>query len=754
SYAIANTGSTGPSLRGAIQTAANGGNIADDRLSGSGVTAQNFGPVAPSEQTAPFEVIFTPTGGGALDSQRIAIVNNFDDVPSQLLTIEGRAIVPAAGQLSTTSLNFGTVRTTDAAPTREIDVSNVAPAGDFSEALGITVSPSSSSDFSVSDTDEGTPVAPGTTADGRIRVTLDNRTAGQKSGDFSVSYTTLALSGSSLTDAPVGSDSVDLLATVEQAAVFVTAAPEFDPEALNFGDFRLGSTPSSVERQLTIRNAATGPEGFVDRLAGTIEATGAAFSGSGNLGDGLASEAGTTVTFAFDTSEAGVFEGETVADFTSENDALDPLELDVAPVALSGRVFTPAAGQLSTTSLDFGPVRTSDAAPSRTIDVSNVAPAAVTSEALGITVGTSSSSDFSVVDTDEGAPIAAGTTADDRIAVTLDNSSAGTKTGTFSVDYTTLAAAGSSLANASVGSDSVDLAAEVTIDVFQTAQPDFDPEGLDFGVHRVGSGTVERALTVTNTATGEEGFVDRLIGSMQGTGPRFGGGGELGDGLGGGVSTTLAFSFDTSEAGIFSGEAVANFSSDNDVMDPVKLDIPPVAMTGQVNNLANPVYQIVEGDGVLSRLGDGTFLLDLGEVLVGDGPLNATLSLANLRENPAMPQDDLGGSFRIVDVMSAFGFGGFDPFEDVAAGEALDGLTIEFDPAANGLGRFTSVANLLGLSTFSGLEDLVLGSGVGRLQVEAVVTPIPGSVLLFGSGLAGLAVWNRRRKAMSSRLDA
>ena len=45
SYNIDNTGSTGPSLRGAIQTGVNGGNISDGRLSGTGVTVGNWGPI-------------------------------------------------------------------------------------------------------------------------------------------------------------------------------------------------------------------------------------------------------------------------------------------------------------------------------------------------------------------------------------------------------------------------------------------------------------------------------------------------------------------------------------------------------------------------------------------------------------------------------------------------------------------------------------------------------------------------------------
>jgi len=41
SYSIANTGNTGPSLRGAIQTSVNGASLTDGRLSGSGVSAGN-----------------------------------------------------------------------------------------------------------------------------------------------------------------------------------------------------------------------------------------------------------------------------------------------------------------------------------------------------------------------------------------------------------------------------------------------------------------------------------------------------------------------------------------------------------------------------------------------------------------------------------------------------------------------------------------------------------------------------------------
>ena len=46
-YQVANTGTTGPTLRGAIQTNVNGANITDARLSGTGVTPSNYNAGAP-----------------------------------------------------------------------------------------------------------------------------------------------------------------------------------------------------------------------------------------------------------------------------------------------------------------------------------------------------------------------------------------------------------------------------------------------------------------------------------------------------------------------------------------------------------------------------------------------------------------------------------------------------------------------------------------------------------------------------------
>ena len=84
-YQIANEGTgANPSLRGAIQTSVNGGNITGGLLTGTGVTAANFGPIAPGASTTDFTV--TAAGPGLLAGQAVHIANNFGNVPEQTMS--------------------------------------------------------------------------------------------------------------------------------------------------------------------------------------------------------------------------------------------------------------------------------------------------------------------------------------------------------------------------------------------------------------------------------------------------------------------------------------------------------------------------------------------------------------------------------------------------------------------------------------------------------------------------------------------
>ena len=65
-YQIANTGSTGPSLRGAIQTNVNGANLNDARLNGRRRHRQQLQHGRPGGNTGNLGVTFTAASAGAL----------------------------------------------------------------------------------------------------------------------------------------------------------------------------------------------------------------------------------------------------------------------------------------------------------------------------------------------------------------------------------------------------------------------------------------------------------------------------------------------------------------------------------------------------------------------------------------------------------------------------------------------------------------------------------------------------------------
>ena len=128
-FAVNNTGTAGPSLRGALQTdnsADNGGNVTDSRLTGSGVTAQNFDPVAAGGTTSDLDVTFNATTAGSLTGQQVAIVNNFDNVDNQVLNISGAAFNAAVAEVTPTTVDFGIVHVGDEIAATAISVGNIA----------------------------------------------------------------------------------------------------------------------------------------------------------------------------------------------------------------------------------------------------------------------------------------------------------------------------------------------------------------------------------------------------------------------------------------------------------------------------------------------------------------------------------------------------------------------------------------------------------------------------------------------------
>ena len=330
SYAVNNVGD-GPVLRGAIQTddtAGNGGGITDTRLSGSGVTAQNFGALDAGTASSDLEVTFDATSAGSLTGQQVAIVNNFDNVDNQLLTLSGNAFNAAVADVTPTTIDFGIVHVGDTLTAAQILVANQAAAGAFSEDLradNLTIS----GDALLASGSPSQLLLDAGDSDDTIGVLFGTATAGSRSGSLSIDLTSTgevdgnAIAG--LGELSLGTEVIEILGQVNNFAeaelgqvvgdgVFsTTGANTF---LLDFGLLTQGDAAASAE--LGVTNSAIGP---ADELAGSFGLLTSPFSLSGFSDfDGLL--AGDTLggfQVGLDTSTLGIFSTQITFDPLSQN---------------------------------------------------------------------------------------------------------------------------------------------------------------------------------------------------------------------------------------------------------------------------------------------------------------------------------------------------------------------------------------------------------------------------------------------------
>ena len=268
-YSIQNTtNSGGPTLRGAIQTSANGSNLTDPRLSGTGVTAGNWGPVGPGGNSGALAATFTASSSGALVNQKVAIVNNFENTNSQLLSFSAKAYTPAVAQLNTPTLNFGIVHVGDVVTNQAVSVSNTTTATALNDTLRASLS-AVGSPFA-NNSSGSTNVAAGATDVSTLQVGLSTANA----GIYSTSATLLlASSNADMSDLILTSQNVALNAQVNNYAKAGLAktggAGSFSGGAmsytLNFGTLVQGM--AGLSSLLAVQNLALGP---ADLLAGTF----------------------------------------------------------------------------------------------------------------------------------------------------------------------------------------------------------------------------------------------------------------------------------------------------------------------------------------------------------------------------------------------------------------------------------------------------------------------------------------------------
>ncbi len=389
-YQIGNAGNTGPTLRGAIQTAANGGNISDARLSGSGVTASNYNAGGPGANSGDLAVVFNAASAGALAplaGQVLNLRSNFENIADQKLNIVlagGAAAYNAAvGATTPSPIVVGNQRV-GGGNLVGLLVANTAAAGAFSEDLRASFGANGGA--ALNNGAVATGIVAGGNSAGVMGVGVNTATAGAKSGTVQINYETLGtVSGVSNNLGVAGANPEQTINV--SGNVYQLAAGALQTGPLNFGTLQVGQ---QVSRNLVVRNTASGATGFVEDLNASFGASGnSQISGSGALNgilagtDSTAANGAMTVTVTGATAgglnssiavnyfSAGavnsVSNGLGVLAVGSENFAVN------GTITATGNVINQANPQINTPTINLAARRVGDSAATANVSVSNVA---------------------------------------------------------------------------------------------------------------------------------------------------------------------------------------------------------------------------------------------------------------------------------------------------------------------------------------------------------------------------------------------
>lgn len=343
-FQIANTGTSGPALRGAIQTSANGGNITDSRISGAGASAGNFGPIATGTDSGNLGVTYTASNAGALIGQSIHIENNFDNVSGTDIAITGAAYRLAAPGLASSTVDFGIIHVGDSV-SQNLTLSNNAPADDFSEKLNASFS---SSGASINASGAVSGLVAGASNSSSLSVSVDTSSA-----QFIGGNTTLAFMSDGAGTSGLGSTALAGGQVAVSAQVNNYALPSFQLQSgaatliqdsatsftLDFGTLLQAS--GSSNSVLAVTNDVSGP---ADTLAGSFDLASIPGFTAGGFFDFEDLEAGDSqsgLLVTFDTSNVGTFNGDVYLDARSQNASGYDGVLDRVTLSFRGIVVVP-----------------------------------------------------------------------------------------------------------------------------------------------------------------------------------------------------------------------------------------------------------------------------------------------------------------------------------------------------------------------------------------------------------------------------
>ena len=646
-------------------------------------------------------------------------------------------------------INLGVLHVGDngGSVTQALSISNIAAAGAFTEGLDSSFGSYTNNGGSLTPTFSGsiTNLAVADGASTAMTVSLSTLTAGTVNGNINIQQasngTISGLANTALADQnPSVSGSV--IATITNLAV----AQINNAQPIDFGNVRVGTVLSP--QTVSVTNAApvsAFSEGLIGSATGTTGTGIIATGGFGSPGDSLAAgdtnppnPAGSgSITVSIDTTSAGAKSGNAVLNFQSDGTAFSGgtvTDLGNTNVAVQGNVYRLANPTLNTPSVTIA-ARVGDlVSANQAVSITNTSPDIYTE---GLKVAVSSASGNAQGNGGAIANLASQGTDASSIQVGLaSTATSGTTAGQVTLGLTSTGAGTTGATDISVGSAIVNVVGKV----YQQAVAVVNTAAIDFGIVHVGDSVTAQSVSVTNNAP-SAGLNDVLTGSIGAGGP-FTAAGNLGAGLVASATdaTSLLVGLNTSNAGIFSGNASLSTQSHNVDMSDLALADQLISLDATVNNYAVADIQQSSGDGSLSRSGD-TITLDFGNLVQGSGPVDALLAALN---NVTGQADLLDGSFSGVSGATDFSLIGFAAFTDLIAGASQGGLDVGFDPMALGLFSDTIALAAFGHNASGYIGDTQDLTLILKANVVAASVPEPGSLALVGIALFALVTIRRR----------
>jgi len=696
-YQIANTG-TGADIRGAVQNAANGGSITDSRLSGTGVTAANFGPIAAGNDSGDLGIIFNATSGGALTGQTVAVVSNFDNVATQVITIDGFASALAVGNASPSGPvglgNFHVGAGSD--PSQSFAVTNTTT-GAGAEQLGI-VSATSSGNFGTTNNLGSGLIAGGATSNNALTLQVSGGVAGVNNGNLAIQYLT---NGTNI-DGSFTDQNTNLQNVSVQATGYNLASGSTSPSPVTIVNQRVGGTESQA---LTVSNTASAgayTEGLNASFGGN---SGGAANNGGNIS--LLAGGGSnnsSMTVGVNTATAGAKTGTVSLNYISDgtgSSGLGTTDVGSQTIGVSGSVYQVAQPTLLTASVNLGNVHVGESLDQAiTITNTNVAPGYQEGLDANVNSGANASGSGTITNLEAGSSSTA-------ISVGMTAAAAGVNTGsvvlglasngTGTSELTTLA-----LADQSVGTQ---------ITGYRLAGAQINNAGaFSFGNVHVGD-TVEQSLSITNTAVADN-YSERLDAGFGGTsdGRITTSGGLSLLGAGETNSTSMVIGVNTAASGIVNGTATVNFvsngagTSDLGITGLGSQDVAVSAsISGNVYNYAEATINTAQP-------------IDYGNVRIGTSVTPTTLSITN-----SAPDDGFSESLNAAAGTTTGGATASGAFNLLAAGQTnTSNIAVGLDTSV--------VGNRSGQATIDFVSDGAGTSDLGQTSLPSQTVQVVGNV--------------------------